>query len=77
MRFRKTILVGLAVAEVLAIGYSAVSIALSFDQKELGWGGYKSFDIPVMPLIFALVLGICFVWLLSASEIQTRYYLEN
>lgn len=68
MRFRKPILVTLAIAEVLLIGYSAVSIAQSFDQKELDWGGFWSIDMPAMPLIYALVLGICFVWLLNASE---------
>ena len=48
MRFRKPILVTLAIAEVLLIGYSAVSIAQSFDQKELGWGDVWSLDIPAM-----------------------------
>ena len=66
MRYRKTILIGAGIAEVLVLAYAAVSIARSLNIQELGWGGYVSYEIPIEPLLFALAFGIVFVLLLRA-----------
>ena len=64
MRYRKTILVVVGIAEVLVLTYSAVSIARSFNRQELGWGSLAAYDIPIEPLLFALAFGLAFILLL-------------
>lgn len=72
MRHRQHVLLGLAIAEAITLGYLTVPIVWSINYVELGWGGYWSVEspaaLPVWPLALALALGICFALVFISTE---------